>query len=601
MFVFDLEATGLKFNSRFLVGVGLTPSKNNHWDTSFNALDFVSIIINKLTQGHKVWGHNIICFDLPFLVYKEREEAGTDDLLKALKYHSHLIFDSLLISRRNNHKMSGHSLEGYADIFAYEYGFNVKKVQVEEGKWNKENLNLLKERCRNDVLLSEKLVEFIGDRDYLALDDNHANIQRAYPQIIDMLASGYPMDRTIMRYSRNVLFTELFKARKIFVGDSGININSAQQISDRLTDLYGRGLPLGPPSEKTKRASRLSNEKVLDRLNLTMPLVTYLKKYKKTKGLYDYFKKDKKSKKSFYNSILYNKYLNGHRGHSSLGLFSSRTYRNQFAEPPLNQMATKIRNVVNVDPKTHSLVGIDIKSLEYRVLGRVLRELGFDRIWDETEKNLCPKQQTVEVFKDEMDEIEALRGEEFPHKDRLALGKTINYAILYGSSASGLTKNTLGLGEESVQTIQNKINERFEGVEVFKKYLAGEIDRKKGTLTNLYGLEVPSPAYCSVNTFAQSSGSEYAYMLLFLLPPLIEEILQDSLDNQVDVKATPIIYNHDEIQVVVNLPLKTMNILKGCFISELKDTARENFEKVTGHEYLADIDVMIGEGWHETH
>ena len=67
-------------------------------------------------------------------------------------------------------------------------------------------------------------------------------------------------------------------ARRTF-GD--INLNSNMQVNKKLIALYGKGLPLGPPAEKTKKRSPLYNNKNDYKVEYEFPKIKTIATYKK--------------------------------------------------------------------------------------------------------------------------------------------------------------------------------------------------------------------------------------------------------------------------------------------------------------------------------
>ena len=108
-----------------------------------------------------ICGHNIACFDLPYLCYWEQKYKGTHKLLDALQQETTQIWDTLVMSRKVFPARQNHSLDMWGKQLQGEYKLNLKTEVQDFTDTSAENIELIKERCENDVKINWAVMDYI--------------------------------------------------------------------------------------------------------------------------------------------------------------------------------------------------------------------------------------------------------------------------------------------------------------------------------------------------------------------------------------------------------------------------------------------------------
>lgn len=586
---FDLEATGLPVYSDLTAAAWkVSGSLCEEIQFTKDPAVLIDILVETMREGHPIAGHNIVCYDLPLLVYWERNTRRRSSLMMEIFKDDTLIVDTLLLSRKHFLNYTSHSMDSWVDRLILE-GYEIPaKPEIED--WENATDEDLRERVICDVLIQEAITDFFVHQNGL-LDNiaNYNNIMKCQACIIDLMANGVPYDsqtgqEKAVRLSNYMDIQEGKMAR-----DFGeINPLSSKQIDEALFELYGERLPYGAPSKKLGKRSPQIGQKNKNYLSNKYPELRSIFKWRDAKGQLDYLKKDKDSKKSFDNNVRFSKYFKKDTIHPALSLFSSRTQRSQFSSPPLNQLSKKVREMIAA-PEGECFLGADIEALELKVLGTAMQELfGEDSILRSIEEGKDPKDHTIACLQEAFDEVARLD----PSKDLRDLAKKTNYAFLFGQNPKNLCYVTLGIDQDFVPGVREGLEKRFPGMDDFLKLLQGEIEQY-GYLKNYYGLEVASPGYCSINSFVQSTGAEYALMVL----SLFFKQLRIRLDHHVH----PVIFNHDELDLLVNCTLQEAFQDADQTVKDIMKNLPRTFEDTYQTKFIAGLDYSWGLNWADVH
>ena len=575
--VFDLEATGKRVTDRFRVGC-LKYSSVLGVEVFTNVEKFVVALGDALEEGYFLAGHNILTYDLPLLCRQYYR------FQKAIYRHPLKFIDTLLLSRREFPKRRRHSLDSWGVTLGD------KKIVVDD--WENATEKELINRCVQDVRLTENLlnhiVKEVGPKSLGA---------SYYPWIIDMMAEGVPYNievgRKVYANISNIAEYYSFKARgELENWCPGINLNSNAQVHKALIKRYGEGLPMGEPSEKTKKCSPLFNKGNANSVVAEFPILRPLQKARELKGLVDYLKEGE-GKKSLPNKAVNVKDGVG-RIFPTLSLFGSVTGRNQYSSPPLNQVAIKVRQAITA-PKGWLMLGVDISSLEMAIFGLTLEMLSGDRsVLNDLENGVCPKQKTVDYLRPAMDAMAANN----PKRDPLRVAKTVNYGHLYGQHPWNTCQEVLGLNPEIwFNEVESGLKARFPGSERVKKLLE-EMNRQDGYIKTMFGHKLTGPDHVLLNYFVQSTGAEYALIKLGLINNFM--VNEAEFSNVTVVR--PFLQNHDEGQWLVWCSEKKM---KERVVPQVEafinGPLAERFKALAGIPLITGAEVKWGHNWEDTH
>ena len=291
-----------------------------------------------------------------------------------------------------------------------------------------------------------------------------------------------------------------------------------------------------------------------------------------------------KKRSSFYSKAHFNKAFNNDFIYPNLLLFGQATLRNTYSSPAMNQLDKRIRNTISA-PQGYMMLGVDIVALELTLLGYTLKEMyDITSVWDDLKSGACPKQRTIDCFSDAFEYI----AEHNPERNLKDLAKTVNYALLYGSSPKAMVTNTLCIPMDFLPSVTEAMDARFEGISYLKGWLCSELD-KKNYFRNMYGTKIYSPDYCSVNYWCQSGGAEHATMVMALLYRQFLLLFNECY---------PILQNHDEGQFITN----TFTDEWGQMVVEtVNKTLDKRFEVLYDLPNFVEVDIKWGQHWGETH
>lgn len=566
IFGIDIETTGLEQWSTELCinGAWLETPEDI---ISFNLKSFIEHILdNKCTLSM----HNGYGFDLPWLIAQERERLNTDHLYNYLTTTQGSVIDTLLVSRLTFPQLLKHSLAEWIERLKPTYSYLQTKVKIDD--WSEDNIDAIEIRNKVDVMAQCAVTKHFIDMQCMSeqavIDYHNAN-----KFILDLSLNGLPFD---VEQAKEVYATRILRAnRKIIAVENTLgrthidskgkevpmNLNSNAHIHQALINLYGKGLPLGPPSKKTQKCSPLFNKKNARFVTQDFPILAELTSYREAMTIAK-FVEPIDSKKSFVS-----RFKDG-RIYPSVNIIEARTLRASYTNPPVQQFPSDMKALIKGD-----IIDMDFSGLEMQVLGYELKEsFGETAIWDMNQAGTCPKQATVDALGSLIDNID-------PDK-QLTVAKTVNYAVLFGQQPKN-TLNVLQLDRGYETELKRALDKRFPALNLLTNYLKANM--RNQCILNLFGQRVQSPDYCVINTFTQSSGALYAMKLL----PLVYNYLAPKMDL--------LAFVHDEI-LLNNTRGMTGDEIDIAIFSGYQDfMERHNFP------IISELNWSQGTNWSEAH
>lgn len=564
----DIESTGLpQWSEELCINAALlnTPEK-------IMSYTLRSLINQTINNKLRLSMHNGYSFDLPFLIYQERMRYQTDDLYTYLTTHENSVIDTLLISRLCFPHLMKHSLAEWIKRLQPTYKYLTEKVAIGKDEWNQDNIDLITERNHVDVKAQCAVTQHFIDMkcmDEQAVRDYHS----ANKFILDLSLNGLPFNEVD---AKEVYANRILKANRKIIKVQGVlgrthidkkgkevpmNLNSNDQIHAALIKLYGKGLPLGEPSKKTKKRSPIFNKKNARFVTQDFPILNELLEYRDAMTIAG-FVAPISAKKS------YKDRLRDGRIYPSVNMIEARTLRASYQSPPVQQFPDDMKALIQGD-----IIDMDFSGLEMQVLGYELKEtFGETAIWDMNERGECPKQATWDCLGSLLDNI--------PEDKRLSVSKTVNYAVLFGQQPKN-TLNVLQLDRSYESELKQALDQRFPALSLLTNYL--QKNMRNQCILNLFQQRVSSPEYCVVNSFTQSSGAMYAMKLL----PLVYKHLSEHLK--------VIAFVHDEI---------LMEKIKAITAEEIDHAIQlgyQDFEEIHQFPIISKLNWSEGRSWYEAH
>ena len=570
MLIFDIETTGLRRDSDFLLAAFSDGTVTRS----------IKKTVKKLTQtlenGEGIVGHNCVSFDLPWMLAHPKV-AGRhlgERFCEAIRQNPLCIIDTLHISKREYpHWLKGHGVEDWVSRLRHQYDYDIpdKPIDVD---WT--DIDEVRERCTHDVAIQTALWDYLWNVKAHKRSKTYRFLQYYYPLCIDSLSYGLPVNVKKLNRAKKELklktTTQAIKCKRLL---DGANPGSAKQIQEFLLSKYKKGLPL------TEKGNPSFSKDYREQLSAEFPEMGELFYLKELKQMLQFMKDSGEGKKNVFNKIYPSKVYGGHTIIPDLNVVGSRTLRSQYSNPPLNQFDKRLRTSIEA-PEGWTLVGVDIKGLENAILSVTLRDVLGDESLD---RDKCPKQMTLDIFGTLFDNVVCYGDQTLKDK-----AKTLNYAVLYGQGLKGTAKY-LSLPEDNIPRIKSAMEERFPSLTRLHHTLKQSIFELRGQqhLKTMYSDVVPTPEYCVINTWCQTSGMVYAHMIFGLF---YQELNKVKIEHYVSV------VNHDEAQIM----FKTTNerVLRKKIDRALERTYNKFFD-VIGEELITTLEYKIGKNWKETH
>lgn len=169
----------------------------------------------------------------------------------------------------------------------------------------------------------------------------------------------------------------------------------------------------------------------------------------------------------------------------------------------------------------------------------------------------------------------------FNDKEHRAIGKKVNYSLLYGESLDSLVdevyrEQTLAITKEQFKT---KLIELVTPIKTFDKELT-ELFNKNGYINNYFNRNIiPKKGYACLNNYVQSTAADFVILKIEALNKYLKKY---NLLNKI------VLQNHDSI--LLNLRLEDIeNTSLVDDINEILESPEENL--------VAKVDVKYGVSW----
>lgn len=353
-----------------------------------------------------------------------------------------------------------------------------------------------------------------------------------------------------------------------------INLNSSKQVGEYLVEK--EGVPLG----KTPTGKYATNESEISKHQNQFPIVKKLLNYRELTKL-----------KSTYVESLISKVGEDGRIHTTYHQLVASTGR----------LASSNPNLQNI-PVT-SEYGLKIKSCFVADKGKMLASFDYSQQELRILAHLSKEEKLIEAFKNSKD-VHKITASQIFHvdydkvtKEQRAIGKTINFGIIYGMGSYGLSQS-LEISLEEADLFINNFYSNFPKIKTFydEFFRKGQIDNYVETILGRRRFVLPS--------FAKSFGGQGKFMdnatrrilLNFpiqgsaadLMKKAMVEIDKEILSKEREVKL--LLQIHDDL--VFEIP--DDKNLKGN-IKKIREIMCDVYPLLVPIE----VDVKIGKNWRE--
>ena len=574
-FSFDTETTSLDVNIAQIVGFSFCFESGKAF--------YVPLEHNESTDLSKDVGIKWLKEILPKNSSKLIGQNLKYDLAVLSKegiYLESFLADTMLMSYVLNSTATRHNLDALS-----EYYLNFKTIKYEDviGKGAKKYKSFadvpIKEATNyaaEDADITLRLYEKLCD----LLDEGAQDILKKmeYPLLIvlmQMEKDGARVDTGHLKKLSNNFGDQLMKLAKKIHDASGsvFNIDSPKQLSEVLFEklkIETKGL------KKTSTGYYSTSESVLQKLANENPIVKDILNYRSLAKL-----------KSTYTDKLSEICDASSRVHTSYQQAVTSTGRLSSSEPNLQNIPIRTPEGVTIREAFVASEGKKILAMDYSQIElRLMAHYSKDQIMLDSFKNNedIHKRTASEVFSVEMENVT---------DEMRRRAKTINFGLLYGMSAFGLS-NQLSVSRAEAEEFLLNYFAKYSSIKVFMKDVVEQAKKDKYVST-LYGRKIHVPNIESPNYMLRQSSERAAVngplqgSAADIIKRAMINIFKESGGNEKDIKM--ILQVHDELVFEVPEDYDEKNI------SYLIDLMEES----SSIDVPLKVEYGFGSNWREAH
>ena len=489
-FAFDTETTSLNSLEAELVGVSFSVKKDEGFYIPINHVEQTELntseVIEWLKQLLEINQNKIIGQNLKYDIAVLRNH----DI-----YIKEFFADTMLMSYAANSTSSRHNLDALA-----EYYLNTSTIKYEDvvGKGAKKYKNFsevpIKEATNyaaEDADLTLQLFEKLSE----IIDKSSINLLKTidYPLLfvlLEMEQKGALIDTShLNELSKDFGAKLLNLVRKIHDASGSVfNIDSPKQLSEILFEklkIDTKGL------KKTSTGYFSTSESVLQKLSDENDIVKDILEYRslaKLKSTYT----DKIAEICDQNSRVHTSY---HQAVTSTGRLSS-------SDPNLQNIPIRTKEGITIReafiaPANKKILAMDYSQIELRLMAHYSQDPIMLNSFKKNED--IHKRTACEIFGIKLSEVD---------DEMRRRAKTINFGLLYGMSAFGLS-NQLGVSRAEADIFLTNYFERYSAV---KKFMSNIVEKSKETkyVETLYGRKIHVPNITASNYMVRQAAERAA-------------------------------------------------------------------------------------------
>lgn len=484
--------------------------------------------------------------DMPIIIYDKKS-------LRYLLFEYNVTvnnarYDLMLMNYCCNFKSSLNSL--MALINYYEF----------ENKAIGSSMIALKE-CFNDILKQENIEKLYFDIE-LPLAD----------VLYDMERTGFRLDIEENANLKKQYETELDGlSKKIYeLAGENFNINSPKQLGVILFDR------LGLKASKKTKSGYSTDAKVLEKLLDKHEIIKYILRYRQINKLLS----------TYIDGLASQVEGDNHKIHTIFNQALTVTGRLSSKSPNLQNIPTRtpegqvMRKLFLPSDDNHIIISADYSQIELRLLAHFSK----DEILTDAYKNKRDIHATTasEVFDVPLNKVT---------KEQRSKAKAVNFGIIYGISAFGLSKQI----NETVSKAKKYMNDYFETYPKVKSYMESNVEKckKDGYVETIIGRRRYIPEIHSKN-FNQRSFAERAAMNMPLQGSSADIIKIAMINvykkmNEEGLKSKLILQIHDEL--LIDTVIDERDVVSKILKNEMENAVKLNVP--------LPVNIASGVNWYE--
>lgn len=308
------------------------------------------------------------------------------------------------------------------------------------------------------------------------------------PVLAKMEQHGVLIDADLLAEQSQAIGTRLqeLEVEAHNIAGKSFNLSSTKQLQEILFD----ELKI-PVIKKTPKGAPSTAEEVLQELALDYPLPKIILQHRSLSKL----------KSTYTDKLPLMVSSKTGRVHTSYNQTVAATGRLSSTDPNLQNIpirseeGRKIRNAF-IAPENHKIVAIDYSQIELRIMAHLSDDPGLVKAFSEGRD--VHQATAAEIFGVELEQVTA---------DQRRSAKAINFGLIYGMSAFGLSKQ-LGIARNQAQAYMDKYFERYPGVLTYMEETRQDAT-EHGFVETLFGRRLYLPDIKSKNAMRRK-GAERA-------------------------------------------------------------------------------------------
>ena len=569
---FDTEATGLDPLTAELVGIAFSfeAGKGYYVPVSSDFEETREIIeeFRPFFESETVLkiGHNLK-YD-----YKVLHKYGIQPSGKS--------FDTMIA-----HYLLNPDMRHNMDVLSETY-LNYKPISIETliGKKGKNQLQFgqvelekQKEYAVEDADVTLQLKQFFAPQ----LPD--VNAQKLFKELemplmevlAEMEIEGIRLDTEVLAVQSEKITAEILNIEKKIYDSCGVefNLNSPKQLGEVLFDQ----LKIDSKAKKTKTGQYATGEEVLVKLKDKHPVISDILDYRQLQKL----------KSTYVDALPKEVRPETGRIHTTFSQTVAATGRLASVNPNLqnipirSEQGREIRKAFVARDENHVLVSADYSQIELRIIAELSKDPIMLESFNRGED--IHKSTAARVFKVSLDEVT---------REQRSQAKTVNFGIIYGVSAFGLSEQT-GLSRSEAKQL---IDAYYETYPVLKNYIENQIQiaREQGYVETILGRrrylkDINSRNAVvrghaernAVNAPIQGSAADIIKIAMIRLQKDLKE----------NYKTKMLLQVHDEL--VFDVPKSELETIKPIIKQTMENAIKMQVPLV--------VEIGVGDNWLEAH
>ncbi len=418
--------------------------------------------------------------------------------------------------------------------------------------------------------LVEKIEQELIDKN---LSDLFINIENPLVVLLAQFElSGIKVDVTLLRKLQQELQHEVNQLALKIMNTAGVefNINSPKQLADILFE------KLKLPTAKKTKTGFSTNVEVLESLRGVHPLPGMILDYRALYKILTTYVESYLSLTKPGHDIIHTKF--DQMGANTGRIVSSEPNLQNL--PVFSEWSNRIRQCFIPRTEDAYFLSADYSQIELRILAHISQDPGLIHAF-KNDRDIHTET-AVNVFK--------VMSEMVTSEMRRA-AKAINFGIVYGMSAYGLSKS-LKINVSEAQRYIDNYFEQYHGVRVYMDKVITEA-REKGFVTTLMGRRCPILDIKSVKANIREAAERQAINAPIqgsaadLMKLAILKVAEALTRNQLESKILLTI--HDEL--ILEVPKNEIEVTK--------ELLKENMERIVKLLVPVRVDISIGRSWAE--